>query len=312
MRMLTPDYASPEQITGAPVTTATDIYSLGGVLYKLLTGEAPRQVEDDSARALVKALSSEKLAPHPNMAASLKGDLAMVVIKALRREPQERYATVEQFSEDLENYLASRPIRARKGDTWYRMRKFLRRHWLPVAAGALALGGLSGGVLLADRQRAIAQRRFTDVRRLANVFLFDFEASIRDLPGTLDARNLVASTGQRYLKQLAAESRYDPTLEREIAEGYERLAEIQAAVQSGGGAPQGATDSLFQALEIRRWLGDDQSKNPALRRKYIELASLLGYRYIVRQRREACSKMLMFSQRPKTASFSLFRTINRT
>ena len=66
-------------------------------------------------------------------------------MKALRTEPQERYATVEQFSEDLENYLESRPIRARKGDAWYRTRKLLRRYWLPVAAAALAVAGLSAG-----------------------------------------------------------------------------------------------------------------------------------------------------------------------
>jgi tetratricopeptide (TPR) repeat protein len=111
------------------------------------------------------------------------------------------------------------------------------------------------------------------------VFLFEFEHSIRDLPGALDARNLVASTGQRYLRELAAESRYDPTLEREIAEAYERLADIQDAIRSGGGKSTSDTDSLLQSLEIRRRLGDDRSAIPALRRKYIELASLLGYWY---------------------------------
>jgi len=200
-------------------------------------------------------------------------------MKALRKEPQERYTTIEQFSEDLENYLGSRPVRARKGDAWYRIRKFARRHWLPVAATALAVGGLSAGVLVANHQRAIAQRRFGEVRQLANVFLFEFERSIRDVPGTLDARSLVASTGKRYLSELAAESRYDPTLEREIAEAYERLADIQDSIRSGGGQSPGDTDSLLQSLEIRRHLGDNRSAVPSLRRKYIELASLLGYWY---------------------------------
>jgi tetratricopeptide (TPR) repeat protein len=209
----------------------------------------------------------------------LNGDVENILLKALRMEPQERYATIEQFSEDLENYLGSRPIRARKGDVWYRTRKFLRRHWLPVAAITLAVGGLSAGVLMANYQRAIAQRRFGEVRQLANVFLFEFERSIRDVPGTLDARNLVASTGQRYLRKLAAESRYDPTLEREIAEAYERLADIQDAIRSGGGKSTSDTDSLLQSLEIRRRLGDDRSAIPALRRKYVELASLVGYWY---------------------------------
>lgn len=279
MRMLTPDYASPEQVVGGTVSTATDIYSLGAVLYKLLTGASPHQFEDSSAGAIAWAISVGRITSPAKLMPDLKGDLEMILLKALRREPQERYATIDQFAEDLENYLESRPIRARKGDAWYRTRKFLRRRWLPVAATTLAIAGLSGGVLVANHQRTIAQLRFSDVRQLANVFLFDFERSIRNVPGTLDARNLVASTGQRYLKQLAAESRYDPALQREIAESYERLADIQDAIQSGGGKAPGVTDSLLQALEIHRQLGDDRSENPALRRKFVELASLLGYRY---------------------------------
>jgi len=279
MRMLTPDYASPEQVAGGPVSTATDIYSLGAVLYKLLTGVSPHRLEGDAAGAIAPAISNPQITPPSKLAPELKGDLEIILMKALRREPQERYATIEQYADDLENYLESRPIRARKGDAWYRTRKFLSRHWLPVVATALAVGGLSAGVLVANYQRAIAQRRFGEVRQLANVFLFQFERSIRDVPGTLDARNLVASTGQRYLKELAAESRYDPTLAREIAEAYERLADIQESIRSGGGKSPGDTESLLQSLEIHRRLGDDQSADPSLRRKYIELASLLAYWY---------------------------------
>jgi len=227
----------------------------------------------------VLAISKGSIAPPSKLSPNLKGDLEMILMKALRTEPQERYGTVDQFAEDLQNYLESRPIRARKGDAWYRARKFLRRYWLPFGAATLAVAGLAGGALVANHQRAIAQLRFGEVRQLANVFLFDFERSIRDVPGTLDARNLVASTGQRYLKRLAEESRYDPALQREIADGYERLAEIQDSIQSGGGKSPGVTDSLLQALEIHRSLGDDRSETATLRRKYIELASLLGYRY---------------------------------
>ena len=277
--MFTPDYASPEQLAGGPVSTATDIYSLGAVLYKLLTAVSPHRFEGESAAGIALAIPNPLITPPAKLAPALKGDLEIILMKALRREPQERYATIEQFSEDVENYLESRPIRARKGDAWYRTRKFLSRQWLPLTASALAVGGLLAGMLVANHQRAIAQRRFGEVRQLANVFLFQFERSIRDIPGTLDARNLVASTGQRYLKELAAESRYDPTLEREIAEAYERLADIQDSIRSSGGSSPGDTDTLLQSLEIHRRLGDDQSANPWLRRKYIEMASLLAYRY---------------------------------
>ena len=272
--ILTRDYASPEQLTGRPITTASDIYSLGAVLYKLLTNSSPLMFE-----AGAEVLPTRCVTPPGKLVPGLKGDLEAILMKALRPEPQDRYISVEQFSEDLENYLQSRPIRARKGDTWYRARKFLRRQWLPAAAVTITVAGLSTGLLLANHQRAIAQKRFGEVRQLANIFLFDFERSVRNVPGTLDARKLVASTSQRYLKQLAAESQFDPTLEREIAESYERLADVQQSIQSGGGKSAGDTESLLHALEIHTRLGDYRAKNPVFRRRYIELASALGYRY---------------------------------
>jgi tetratricopeptide (TPR) repeat protein len=279
MRMLTLDYASPEQVAGARITTASDIYSLGAVLYKLLTNASPRESKRDCAAGMTFAICTRRITPPSKLNRAVNSDLEMILMKALRLESQDRYSSVEQFAEDLENYLHLRPIRARKGNACYRARKLVRRQWLPAAATVLTLAGLSTGLILANRERAVAERRFRDVRQLANVFLFDFERSIRDVPGTLDARNLVASTSQRYLKQLAAESRYDPTLDREIAESYERLGEIQESIQSGGGKSPGDTDSLLQALKIHRRLGDDRSHNPARRRNYIELAASLGYRY---------------------------------
>lgn len=274
--ILTRDYASPEQLTGRPITTASDIYSLGAVLYKLLTHSSPLTFETDPG-AIVFATG--RVRPPGRLVPALKGDLDAILMKALRPEPQDRYISVEQFSDDLESYLQSRPIRARKGDRWYRARKFLRRQWLPAAATTITVAGLTAGLLLANHQRAIAQKRFGEVRQLANIFLFDFERSIRNVPGTLDARKLVASTSQRYLKQLAAESQYDPALEREIAESYERLADVQQSIQSGGGKFAGDTESLLQALAIHTRLGDYRAKDSLFRRKYIELVSALGYRY---------------------------------
>ena len=123
----TPDYASPEQVAGGPITTATDMYSLGAVLYRLLTGKSPHRFESESPGAVAAAIVGGDIVPPSKVAPGLKGDLEMILLKALRKEPQERYSTIEEFSEDLENYLELRPIRARKGDTWYRTRKLLRR-----------------------------------------------------------------------------------------------------------------------------------------------------------------------------------------
>jgi serine/threonine protein kinase len=163
--MLTPDYASPEQVAGGPITMASDIYSLGAVLYKLLTGASPHAFGGHSVGAIVAAISTGRITPPSKLAPGLKDDLETVLLKALRREPRERYASVEQFSEDLENYLKSRPIRACKGHGWFRTRRFLRHSRTPVAAVTLAMTGLSAGALEATHHGTTAQRRFNGVRQ---------------------------------------------------------------------------------------------------------------------------------------------------
>ena len=131
LRMLTPDYASPEQVSGGVVGKISDIYSLGAVLHCLLTGKPPGEM------------------PPGQLAPELKGDLELVLQTALRHEPEERYATVEEFADDLKACLHSLPIRARHGGWVYRARKFARRYWLSVALAAalttalVAVGGLA-------------------------------------------------------------------------------------------------------------------------------------------------------------------------
>ena len=165
----------------------------------------------------------------------------------MRAEPQERYATIEQFAEDLENYLESRPVRARKGDAWYRTRKFLRRYWLPVAATALAVAGLSAGVLVANHQRAIAQRRFVQVRQLANK-LFDIDAEVRLTPGTTKARELIVDTSLEYLRRLAADAQGDPDLALELGNAYMRVARVQGVpISANLGQMEQAEQNLRKA-----------------------------------------------------------------
>jgi tetratricopeptide (TPR) repeat protein/tRNA A-37 threonylcarbamoyl transferase component Bud32 len=226
LRMLTPDYASPEQVLGGPITTSTDIYSLGAVLYKLLTGVSPHRFEGDSAGATVFAASGRSITPPSRLVPGLQNDLEAIVMKALRREPQERYASVEQFSDDLENYLRSRPIRARKGDAWYRARKFLRRQWLPVTAAAFAVAGLTSGVVIANHERAIAERRFADVRQLA-AKLFDIDEQVAKLPGGTETRRLIMDTSLEYLRRVTADVRLDSDLALDMGSAYMRVARVQ-------------------------------------------------------------------------------------
>jgi tRNA A-37 threonylcarbamoyl transferase component Bud32 len=236
MRMLTPDYASPEQLTGGAIGTASDIYSLAAALYRLVTGRSPRESEDG---APARDPAGEVTRPS-KWAPELDGDLDFVLVKALRSEPQERYATVEQFAEDLEAFLASRPIRARSGDRWYRARKFLRRNRLSVAASALAIASLCGGLWAVNRERAVAQQRFVQVRRLAGHLIFDLHDEIRNVPGATQAREKLALVAAEYLDALAQNADEDAELAWELMNAYYRLSQARGGVDANLGRTEEA------------------------------------------------------------------------
>jgi eukaryotic-like serine/threonine-protein kinase len=176
-RALTPDYAAPEQILGAPITTAADVYALGVMLCELLTGERPYRLKRDSRGALEEAiLQAEPAAPSqlpPSAAAAefrgtsakrlaktLQGDLDTITLKALKKSPQERYATVDAFGEDIGRYLRGEPVRAQRDSALYRTVKFVRRHWVGIGvAGALILTLASGLAATSYEAHVAAQQR---------------------------------------------------------------------------------------------------------------------------------------------------------
>jgi serine/threonine protein kinase len=224
MRMLTPDYASPEQVTGGRVTTATDIYSLGAVLYKLLIGRPPHEFEDQSAAAITSSIAAREVTRPSKLVPELKGDLECILLKTLRKDPQERYATVEQLREDLEAFLESRPVRARSGNAWYRTRKFLRRYRLQVTAVALMITSLSAGLYIAVRQRLVAERRFAQLREISK--------SLLDLQGKLASTDFqdrirIMSFSVQYLEGLGREALHNNELALEISDAYLRVARLQ-------------------------------------------------------------------------------------
>lgn len=181
---LTPEYASPEQIAGKPVSTATDIYSLGVLLFELLTGERPYRLQRASRGALEDAiLEAEPSRPSSVVTAAaaelrgttqksliwaLRGDLDTIVLKALRKEAAERYLTVDAMARDIEHHLREEPIAARADGAWYRVAKFIGRYKLPVAAGTVAaliliatasLALIEARTAAAERDRALAHSR---------------------------------------------------------------------------------------------------------------------------------------------------------
>src|SRR5262249_29901806 len=156
----------------------------------------------------------------------LSCDLDCIVRMAARKEPEQRYGSVADLSEDLRRYLEGHPVRARPGTALYRALKLVRRNRATVAAGVMILVSIVAEVTATFRQARRAERRFQEVRQMANTFLFDFEKAIHDLPGTTEARKLVITQGLTYLERLADEARGNRQLSREVSRGYRRMAAL--------------------------------------------------------------------------------------
>ncbi len=240
-RLLTPNYASPEQLRGDHQTTSTDVYSLGAVLYKMLTGRSPHESDTGQSRSMQVIAGIQQITSPSSLNPHLPSDIDYVLRKALRNEPEARYASVDAFAGDIAAFLDSRPVEARSGDTWYRTRKFLRRYRVTVAAAAIAIVGLSIGVYTANHQRTIAQRRFQQVRQLANKILA-LDKMIGVLPGGTAARNEIVAISKEYLEALGTEARLDQDLALDVGEAYSLLARSQ-------GVPTGANLGQYAQAE---------------------------------------------------------------
>lgn len=246
MAALTPEYASPEQVRGLPISTLSDIYSLGVVLYQLLTNRKPYKLDTTSPFELERVICVESPAPP-----ALGDELDHILLMALRKEPERRYPSVERFAEDIERYLNNEPVRARPDTLVYRTRKYVRRHWVGLAAASAALAGICIGAGIAVYQARVAQERFGQVRKLANTFLFEFNDEIANIPGTTRARSLVVRTALEYLGSLAKSAGGDIQLQAELASAYQKVGEVQGLPNTANlGDTKGAADSYAHAVSL--------------------------------------------------------------
>lgn len=273
LRAMTPEYASPEQVRGEKITTASDVYSLGVLLYELLTGEKPYRLKTRTTEELSRAITEqEPQRPSAAVASNrpaLHGDLDNIVLMAMRKEPQRRYSSAAVLAEDIRRHQEGLTVGARPSTFSYRAGKFIRRHRAGVAAAALVLLAIVAGLIatlwqagVARAAQARAEKRFNDVRTLANSFLFEFSPKIENLPGSMPARQLLVSRALEYLDSLSQESAGDLQLQSELAKAYEKVGDVQGNPQTPNiGDLKGALVSYNKAQAIRRRLLETDPNN---------------------------------------------------
>jgi non-specific serine/threonine protein kinase/serine/threonine-protein kinase len=318
-RVMTPEYASPEQARGETITTASDVYSLGVLLYELLTGHRPYQIASRSLLEIVEAICKQEplkpstavgvtetsqgagsttvtitpeeiskardTEPH-RLRRELEGDLDNIVLKAMRKEPERRYTSVEQFSEDLNRYLRHLPVMARQDTLSYRASKFMARHRAGVVAAVLVTLAILVGAIAtlwqahaARQERDKSEHSFNQVRKLANTVVFELHDSIENLPGSTPARELLVRNALEYLDNLVAEGGKDTALKMELAAAYDRVGDIQGGFGTSHlGHRQKANESYQKALAIREALVRSEPNNVDFRRRLSTSYSKLGDR----------------------------------
>jgi serine/threonine protein kinase/tetratricopeptide (TPR) repeat protein len=286
---MTPDYASPEQLAGRTVTTATDVWALGVMLYELLAGQRPHRTGERSAGALLEAIRTQD-AVRPSAVAPeawqrrIRGDLDVIALTAIRKEPERRYASVEAMAADVRRHLEGRPVLARSDSWTYRTTRLLARNVVPVTAGLLVAGALITGTLVAMSQarvaraeRELAEKRQNDTLRLTNAMLFELYDGVDQ--GPTRARAMLVDRAFAYLDRLSRESPNDPRLLHELATVYSRLGSLQGGTRggSGAGAAEGnARASYERALRLREQISRLAPKHPENMRELGALHLELG------------------------------------
>ncbi|MEO8369152.1 MAG: serine/threonine-protein kinase [Candidatus Solibacter sp.] len=254
-RALTPQAASPEQVRGETLTTASDVYALGVLLFELLSGHPPYVAPShppDLARVVCETVPPKPSSVAEGAAAkTLQGDLDNIILKALEKDPARRYQHAADLAGDLRRYLQGLPVEARAGGAGYRVRKFATRHKRALAVAVIVFAAMTAAVTDAVLQGRRAQRRFNDLRQLAGTFLFEFHDAIATLPGATPARELVLQRAVQYLDSLSREAAGDTDLKLEAAEGYLRVGTVQGVTfESNLGKIPEARASFQKAIAL--------------------------------------------------------------
>jgi len=276
--IMTPEYASPEQFQNQPITTATDVYALGQLLYLMLTDTLPYDFEDKSSFEIGKIVtesipekpSGKVLGVHSatgqsssfeglstrQVARKLRGDLDNIILKALRKDHERRYQSAEQLKNDILNYIQDKPVSARRESFAYVSKKFFTRHKTSVIATGFAALMLMGLTLfsvwqadVAESQKEIAEQRAENIRGMANSLIFDLHDSVVNLPGSTPIRESIVAEAVNYLDQLAKTENAENKDLLDLAVAYQKIGDVQGnPTNSNLGRPSDALESYQKGL----------------------------------------------------------------
>ena len=303
-------YMSPEQARGnlGEVDTRTDIYALGVILYELLTGHFPYPVDGHMADVLKHITETPPTPPSHKWSSNsgitrrsarrprsgecpIDDEVQTIILKTLAKERQRRYQSAGELARDIQRYLAGEPIDAKRDSGWYVVRKFIGRHSVSVTVATafvlLVLGATIGLTITlkqvqyqrdrANTEAARADRRFNDVRTLANTFLFDFDDKISNLAGSTPAREFLVQTALKYLDGLASEGLDQPRLQHELLTADFKVGDIQGHPYSANlGDTDGALASYRKSLQIAETLSSARSNDASHRRDLILVHNRIG------------------------------------
>lgn len=249
--LMTPAYASPEQLRGEPLTVQSDVFTLGALFYELLSERPPYEAPPMMPLAdRAAAIDQSPAAP-----LGIDPDLDTVVAKAIHADLPRRYPSVEAFAADVRRYLTGLPISARRDSRWYRLRKFGARHRWPLGAAAVVMLSLAGGVVTTAAEARRANHHLEQLQQLSGKLLFQVHDAVESLQGATKARELLVTTSAEYLDGLSASAGNDPGFLKDLGAAYERLGKILGGPNAGHlGRPDEALVAYGKALGVYQQL----------------------------------------------------------
>jgi serine/threonine protein kinase len=270
-RMMTPDYASPEQFLGQAVTAASDIYSLGVLLFELLTGSRPYNLRELTPASAEKVIcSDEPRKPSqveglsPKTKKELAGDLDRIVLMAMDCDPLRRYQSAHHLEEDLDRYLEGKPIAARKATLGYQMKKFVQRNKTAVLVTCALSALLCVSVLFYSWQSRRAEGRVKQIESLANSTISDITDKLQQSSASVETQAALFHSALQYLDKLRQSSENDPHVLLELAKAYGKVGDLEgspfvANLGNSGTALRSYQEALALATEAHSRLPGEES-----------------------------------------------------